>query len=220
VNIIDVVQGTPQWLKARIGLPTASRFDAIVTPKTLKPSASAEKYLSELLAGWCLGALIGGDSSGFMERGTEMEAEAVGWYEFEHELETRPVGLCVTDCGRIGASPDRLAGPRGMVEIKCPSAHVHFHTVRHGFDDAHRMQTQGQLWVTRLDWVDLVSYHPVFPKVVVRILPDPAVFAAFDEHLWAFAEKLDTEKERFKEYRQVAADHLDAALAADTGHGF
>jgi hypothetical protein len=40
---------------ARLGIPTASNFDKIITPKTMKPSASAEKYAWALIAEQHLG---------------------------------------------------------------------------------------------------------------------------------------------------------------------
>ena len=30
MQIVDCVQGTPEWFKARLGLPTASMFDAVL----------------------------------------------------------------------------------------------------------------------------------------------------------------------------------------------
>jgi hypothetical protein len=37
----DVTQGSPEWLEARLGIPTASEFDKIITP-TGKPSTQYE----------------------------------------------------------------------------------------------------------------------------------------------------------------------------------
>ena len=53
---LDVQQGTDAWARARIGIPTASCFDKIITPKTMKPSASAKDYLHLKLAEWLLQA--------------------------------------------------------------------------------------------------------------------------------------------------------------------
>ena len=39
MKVIQCTQGTPDWFEARRGIPTASRFDMILTPKTGKPSA-------------------------------------------------------------------------------------------------------------------------------------------------------------------------------------
>ena len=47
---LDVLQGSIEWQDARLGIPTASRFKDILTPKTLKPSAQSKGYLHELVA--------------------------------------------------------------------------------------------------------------------------------------------------------------------------
>jgi hypothetical protein len=49
-RLLDVEQGSVEWQMARLGIPTASNFDKIITPKTMKPSASAEKYAWALIA--------------------------------------------------------------------------------------------------------------------------------------------------------------------------
>ena len=36
MKIVDVEQGSHEWLIARLGKPTASRFDKIITPGTRK----------------------------------------------------------------------------------------------------------------------------------------------------------------------------------------
>ena len=62
---LDVEQGYAEWVAARLGIPTASCFDKIITPKTMKPSASADKYAWELIAERVLGRPVDDASSGF-----------------------------------------------------------------------------------------------------------------------------------------------------------
>jgi hypothetical protein len=76
---LDLKQGTHEWLQARVGIPTASRFDDLITPKTRKPSSSATRYRNEILAEWILGHPIEWGTSQWMERGTELESEARRW---------------------------------------------------------------------------------------------------------------------------------------------
>jgi hypothetical protein len=49
MKIHNVEQGTEEWFRLRLGMPSASKFKDLVTPKG-KPSASGEKYMYELLA--------------------------------------------------------------------------------------------------------------------------------------------------------------------------
>src|SRR3990172_12140840 len=72
----DVVQGTPEWLRARIGIPTASNFDEILTPAKGDYSASAAMYENQIVA-----EIFSGESqedfggTTWTERGKEYEPE-------------------------------------------------------------------------------------------------------------------------------------------------
>ena len=48
MRIIDCIQGSPQWFKAREGIPTASMFKKIITPKTRKLAAGRWSYIDVL----------------------------------------------------------------------------------------------------------------------------------------------------------------------------
>src|SRR5262245_45091449 len=117
--IHDVVQGSTSWLQLRAGIPTASQFDQIITPSG-KPSKSAERYMLTLLAERLMGHPITENVSMWMKRGSEMEADAVAFYQLQTDSDTVPVGFITNDEGTIGASPDRLVGEEGLLEIKCP----------------------------------------------------------------------------------------------------
>jgi hypothetical protein len=41
-------QYSDEWWAARVGIPTASCFGKIITPKTMQPSKQAEKYIYTL----------------------------------------------------------------------------------------------------------------------------------------------------------------------------
>lgn len=191
---LNVKQGSDEWIKARLALPTASNFDRIITAKGLKASAAQDKYLARLAAEWFLGVPIEDASSGFMQRGTAMEAEAVAYYELETGLDTRTVGLCLTDDGIAGASPDRLVGDDGLLEIKCPGAETHMEYLLFGCDD-YVLQVQGQLWVTGRQWCDRLCYHPVIPSVISRLTRDDRVIEAIAREVGAFAARLAGFKE-------------------------
>lgn len=214
MKIVECKQGTPEWLAARLGRATASCFDKIITSKTLKPSAQRQKYMALLLAEWYIGQPIEDNGSAFMERGTQLEQEAADWYAFANDQEVVTVGHCIRDDDVAGASPDRLVGKEGILEIKCPALHTHTEYLLFGLDD-YRMQAQGELWVTGRKWVDLISYSPVMPAKVVRIEPDPDVFAAFDRELPRFAAEVAVHKATLTAARahcasvaEVASDHV------------
>ena len=191
-------QGSEGWYAARLGLPTASGFENLITPRTHKPSKSADRYLRRLLAEWMLGRPLDDASSDFMARGNEMEADADRWYQFERGVDTIPVGLCLRDDEKVGASPDRLVGDDGLVELKVPSAEVHMGYLLDPatlVDDYH-VQVQGELYVTGRSWADLVSFNPAIPSVLVRCERDEAFLKALAEIVDAFVVRLDAAKAR------------------------
>ena len=78
--VLDCKQGDDQWHAARVGLPTCSGYEKILTPAKLQPSTQAVPYRNQLLAEWLIGHYLGDDPNAFMERGTNMEAEARAYY--------------------------------------------------------------------------------------------------------------------------------------------
>ena len=196
MKIIECEQGSLDWLKARLGIPTASCFDKIVTAAG-KESAASDGYLASLAAEWWLGQPCDDFQSGFMERGSLLEEEAVADYAFEVNAEPVKVGLCLTDDGRAGASPDRLVGTDGLWEIKVPSAAKHMAMVLGTPPKEYFVQVQGQLWVTGREWCELVCFHPTFPRVVRRYVRDEEFIESLAKHLGNFCDRLDAVKERF-----------------------
>lgn len=168
---VDVEPGSAEWKMARLGIPTASRFDEILTPKTLKVSASMAKYARQLVAEQLLGVPQEDDASGFMLRGTIMEKRALDYYRMVQDVEVEPAGFFTLDDGSAGATPDFLVSTDGLGEIKVPSAGVHIgYLVDGGID--YRCQTQGQLWIAEREWVDTLSWHPELPPALVRVYRD------------------------------------------------
>lgn len=221
MKTIDVIQGSPEWLKARAGRPTASCADMILTPAQLKKSASWDRYMGHLIAEWYLGMPIETPGSAFMERGKEMEIEAADWYAFDRGAAVQTVGLCLTDDESFGASPDRLVDADGLAEIKCPGAIAHggYMVNPASLKATYYGQAQAELFVTGREWVDLLSYNPVMPAVCVRIEPSPEWASAFGKALGEFTAALRATQERFAEQRAAyLAGRAEAAAGDD--HGF
>lgn len=123
--IHNVKQGSYEWQQLRLGIPTASEFHRIITPANVDLSVSCASYAWHLIAERILGYPIESPTTALMDRGTHMEREAVKWYEFDRDCDAIPVGLLTTADGRFGASPDRLVGDEGLLEVKCPQANNH-----------------------------------------------------------------------------------------------
>lgn len=223
---MDIVQGSDAWLESRLGIPTASEFDRIITPKKLDPckSDTLDRYRNRLLAEWMYGASLEAFDGGWIKRGKELEPEAARWYEMETDVVTTPVGFVALDDGSAGASPDRLVGEVGLVEFKCPAleTHVGYLLEPSSLLAEYRIQHQGQLWVcSDREYVDMVSYYPAFPSVVVRTYRDEIVQAALSKYVPAFVEmllaarvKLTQAYGELRRERVSAAQHTEASRAA------
>lgn len=206
MRIDPSVQGSEAWKLARLGLPTASCFHRILTPMG-KPSGQQDKYLAALAAEYYLGYPLDDDRSAFMQRGSEMEEEAVAYYAFERDASPVKVGLCLTDDGKAGASPDRLVGDDGLLEVKCPTPEVQMLYYLGGVENEYRVQAQGQLLVTCRKWVDLLCYSPLLPKVLVRFPREEEFIDTLAKAVKAFSLRLDEVKARLSgEDRPVPAD--------------
>lgn len=187
----NVTQGTTQWLAVRAGIPTASAFDRIVTPKG-KPSTQAEKYMHMLLAERIMGHPVLQVQTHWMGRGKELEGEAVLYYEGVRELDTTPIGFVTNDEGTIGASPDRFVGDDGLLELKVPAEHTHVgYLLTKSVDAEYYPQVQGQLWVTGRKWLDIMSYHPEMPPAIVRVERDEAFIATLSREVQTFSDLLE-----------------------------
>lgn len=155
-----VEQNSVEWYQRRLGIPTASSFHKIITAKTWKPSKQADEYIDRLIAERISGEPSDLYQNEWMQRGQEIEDDAIRGYEFETGEETAPGGFFTNDASTAGASPDRLVGTKGLVEIKSPLLHTQVGVSRTGDIEDYRTQLQGQLLITEREWVDIYHYHP------------------------------------------------------------
>lgn len=197
--ILNCAQGSEEWQRARAGIPTASCFNKVLTPKGA-PSSASKKYACLLLAERLLGHPLDTYESDWMERGSDLEDEAVAYYELQRDIDTRPVGLCLTDDGRAGCSPDRLIDDVGGLEIKCPSPATHVGNLL-GMAGKHKLQVQGALWITGRAWWDLLSFCPRLPPALLRVERDEEFITAIGKHMSAFCLGLDEMHERLLEIK-------------------
>lgn len=161
-----MIQGSEEWFAARLGIPTASKFsDIMANGRSGQPSASRKNYLAELVVERLTGQRTEGFTNAAMQWGTETEPFAVEAYEaFTGEL-TRECGFIKHPTIECGASPDRLVGEEGLLEVKCPNTATHIdHLLNGTLLTKYKWQLQGQLMVTGMDWVDFVVFDPRVPE--------------------------------------------------------
>lgn len=195
-----ILQGSPEWHRARLGIPTASRFHRIMTPQRREYASGARTLMHELLAERWLQAPVGSGSAGeWAARGLAEEDPARAWYSLVRDVEVERAGFLCPPHGRWGGSPDGLVGDEGMVEVKTlsPSRHVGV-LLGDGVPEEMLPQIQGLLWISERQWCDLVAWHPVMPPAVVRIPRDPAYIELLAAMVERFCGELDEAWERLR----------------------
>lgn len=160
VDYSDVEQGTEEWRQARVGKITASNVGAILGHN---PYKSVNAVLKSMVQEAC-GHFKNLDHVPAIRYGNQHEATAAGWYAMEEcaTLEVSPTGFHVLD-DWLGASPDRLVGDHGLLEIKCPHSQAleaepefdSVHVQEHYYD-----QIQLQMVVTGRQWTDFYQWSP------------------------------------------------------------
>lgn len=210
-------QGDFTWAYTRHARPTASSYGRIITAKTLKYASAAEAFKAELLAEWALGVPLKplDMTTGWMERGAEMEAEARRWYSFERDVDVEQVGFILRSDERTGGSPDGLVGREGVLEVKCLGAAGHMKALLEGAPDDWTAQVQGYLYLTDRPWADLCLYHPTLPRLIHRVERDDKFITALHGHLGRFLSELDEGKRKLIEMGLVPP--LGAILPPEKG---
>ncbi len=185
-------QGSLEWLQARAGLVTASELDNIITPEfEPRKGEMVKTYLATKLAEKWIQGPLAGFSAFATEQGNILEDEAKPWFELEFGESITRVGLCVSDDGRFGCSPDGLLGDHGGIEIKCPepTAHVRY-LLADELPKQYRAQVHGSMLVTGRPWWKFLSYRRGFPKLILQITRDDEIqqklHAAIEDFLVLF----------------------------------
>lgn len=189
----EIIQGTPEWLEARLGKFTGSDFHTFLGDSKTKKELLFEKVAERMFHD--------SDREEFstfaMERGKILEIEARKMYSEILGADVKETGL--VDCdneyeGFVACSPDGLVGDDGIIEIKCPLAKNFLLWTEPEKDSTeptisyikpeYKTQIQFNLFVTERQWCDLIYYHPRGGLLVKRIYPDP-------EHIEKIKQALD-----------------------------
>ena len=188
IEVFDCEQGSPEWIKARLGIPTASQFSAV---KAKGDGKTRRTYMMKLIGEVWTGEPMDGFSNAHTERGKEMEPDARNLYAFRMDVDPVQVGFIRN--GRKGASPDSLIGADGMCEIKTKLPHLQAEVLlADKLPTEHVAQCQGNLWVAEREWIDFVSYWPRMPLFVKRVYRDETYIAMLAKEVDLFLAEMDT----------------------------
>lgn len=203
MRILELTQGSTEWLQARAGRVTASRIADVMAKIKTGESASRRDYKAQIVAEILTGTpQENGFKSAEMQWGNDQEPFARAAYEIATGAMVDQVGLVLhPTIERGAASPDGLVGLDGLVEIKCPKTATHLQYLVDGKVPTHyQPQMLWQMACTERQWCDFVSFDPRLP-----------------EHLQLFIRRFSRDQTRIDEIESEVRAFLaevDAILAA------
>lgn len=204
-------QGSAEWLAARVGVITASRFkDARDKLKNGTPSSRQNAYAFDLARERVGGKAPEVYQNAAMRFGSEQEPVARMEYEARTGQLVYEAGFAVTEDGAFGVSVDGLIGADGVWECKTMvSSDTLFTAVVDGDVSAYRDQCMGALWLTGRQWVDLVLWAPDLASIgrdmtVIRIERNQAEIDALEADLLTFWRRVQTLESKLRGQTELA----------------
>lgn len=221
-------QGSEDWLRARAGAITASRF-ADARSRLKKASRDGRRKAGDFsYEATSYAALIALETIARepldetfvtyrMRRGRDLEPMARRVYEARTKALVEEVSLILTDDERFGYSADGLVEDDGLVEIKCPMAAEKLLLCWEDPDNAHWEyvdQINGGLWITGRKWCDLVVYCPWLESVgkdlfVKRIYRNDDAINELEADLLQFMHLVDHNLAILREPRRMSGRRKD-----------
>jgi exodeoxyribonuclease (lambda-induced) len=197
--------GTEGWTLDRLGKITASTSDKIIT-KTGKLSSQSSDLVSRAVAEVILGRPDISFQSFAMERGLDLESEALEYFNFTGNHNFKACGFVNSGLG-YGCSPDGIDLEKSIgLELKCPEAHTHLaYLASSEMPDKYKMQVQFSLWVTGFEsWV-FGSYHPELPGFEITVERDEKLIAALAKEVPKCVSQIDEMVIKLREIMEIAA---------------
>lgn len=211
MNILDCIQGSPEWLAARAGSLGASQInDAIAKTKT-GWGASRANVKARMVAERLTGQPQESFTNAAMEWGKAQEDAARTAYAFLHNHKVTEIGIALHPTIKgTHASPDGLVEDDGLVEIKAPNSSTHIETLK-----SQRIPTKymnQMLWQMRCAdraWCDFVSFDPRMPEemqlFVQRLHRDDAAIAELETLVREFLAEVEADVAELSNlYRKAA----------------
>jgi putative phage-type endonuclease len=212
--IIEMEQGTPDWLQMRCGSLTSSRLcDALAKLKDPKKESTYRKQLViERLTGRTTSTYV----SDAMIWGIETEPQARIEYEMLTGREVTPIGLALhPEIKYFSASTDGLVGDDGILEIKCLGSINHLDILLSGeIPEDYHWQMLGGMACAERQWCDFVSFDPRLPDdlklFVKRFSRQDALIRGMELEVVQFLKEVEEMLQRLKSRNREA---LQEAIA-------
>lgn len=186
-------QGSQEWLDARRGVITGSRFkDCRDKLKGGAPSKKCLSYAMDVARERVGGRTPDVFANAAMRTGTEQEPFARAAYEAMTGNFVEEAGFITTDDGLFGVSVDGLVDDDGVIEIKTMvSSDTLFTAVVDGDISAYIDQCNGAMWLLGRKWVDLILWAPDLEPIgrqltTIRIERDDDAIEELEDDLMEF----------------------------------
>lgn len=209
-----MIQGSPEWIAARLGKVTSAGVAAVVTKgRNGGVPVTRNSYMDDLIAERITGRpadrIFMNDAVSW---GSEHEDAARSLYAFKFDVDIEQVGFIDhPTIPMAGASPDGLVSDDGFVELKCPMTTTHVETLRRGAIPSKYLPqiTWQAACMPSRRWVDFVSYDPrVEPErqlFVTRMGIDRVEVARLEDAVREFLNELAILEERVRAFVRRAA---------------
>ena len=190
----ELIQGSPEWFKARLGKISGSRLGDVMRKTKWGESTYKEKLRIEL----AIERITGKSASNVvmnqaMRDGVEREPDARALFEAITGKEVKEVGsFDHPTIANTSSSPDGLiVGEEAVLEIKCPMASTHARNLMsETMPKNYVYQVQWEIACTESDYAYFASYHPAFPQELrlkwVRVERDDSVIESLSKEIRDF----------------------------------
>jgi hypothetical protein len=199
-----VEQGSPEWLRARLGVISASRAsDLIATGRGGKGRGKAyETYLLELVAEVATGQSPEQGTFKQAQWGHDNEDSARQIFAFHVGLPVQETTFIYANKEmRYGCSPDGIADDHSGLELKCPfTTQVHLDFLLNGnIKPEYIDQCQFSMFVTDLPYWHFGSFDPrmkVKPFHAVTLERDESMMKTFEDAIGEMTYDIDKALEK------------------------
>lgn len=194
----DAEQRSAEWFAIRCGRVTASRIADVCAKTRTGWGASRLNYRAELVAERLTRSPAARYVSAEMQRGIELEPDALAAYEWTTDVTVARVGFVEhPEIAMAGCSPDGLVGDDGLVEVKVPNTSTHIDTLLGApIPDKYIKQVMFQMACTGRLWCDWVSFDPRLPEsmqlFIKRVERDEEMIADLEKEVRVFLGEVDT----------------------------
>ena len=161
-HILHMAQRSDAWFAARKGVLTASNFGPWLLNSGKVAEQARERAICKLIAERANCESAPNYENWAMQRGTELEPQAVAAFEGEFGIKVADVGFCLSKFGNFGCSPDGLiVGHSIGFEGKVPVPETHIRYRRAGeLPDEYLYQVHGSMAVTGASAWHFQSWNP------------------------------------------------------------